>query len=184
MPFRSFDHGNWATPQEFPLPSSNQSPIHIHRHNAPTLLAPPLTPPLRLTNPSMQRESRHAKSIIHRLLLCPLGLRTRKAREANLPLVQKVTHVVVPFHDPALEANPSFEPVAFPLRLAVLEARRLQQLHASRAGQPHGRFGAAGRRFEVVVEAAPGSFAEARRWPGDAVELVAHEAHVCDGGRR
>lgn len=97
--------------------------------------------------------------------------------------MQKVAHVVIPLHDPAPEAHPSVQPVAPPLRLAVLKARGLQQLQAPGAGETDGRPRATGGGFEVAVEAPPGLFAEGRRGSGDGVEGAACEAHVRDGGR-
>lgn len=179
MPFGSFDHTDWETQREFPT-MSNQSCIHIHRHHPPTLLAPPLAPLICLTNPRGKWEARPGRSI-HRLFLQLLRLRTCKARETDFPLVEEVADIVVTLHHSTLEANPSVQSITLPFRLAVLKAGRLQQLHASCASQTHRRFRATGAIFEVVVESAPCLFAE--RWcrPGDGVELVAHEAHVCNG---
>ena len=43
---------------EDPSAISDQSYIYIHRDHPPTPLAPPPTPPVRLTHPNMQRQSR------------------------------------------------------------------------------------------------------------------------------
>ena len=81
-----------------------------------------------------------------------------------------------------MEAHPPLQAVAPPLRLAVLEHGRFEQLHAARTGEVHGTLGAPGPRLEVAVEAAPGVFAEAGRGSGEGVELAAGEAQVRDAG--
>lgn len=96
--------------------------------------------------------------------------------------MEKVADVIIALHHPTLEADPSIQPIALAFGLAVLEAGRLQQLHAPRAGQTDGHFRATRAVFETAVETAPGSFAERWRGPGDGVELAACEAHVRNGG--
>lgn len=97
--------------------------------------------------------------------------------------MQKLPHIIIPLHNPTPKTHPSVHSIAPPLRLTVLETNRLQQLHASRAGEFHRRFRPPRRVFEVVVEAPPRLLAELGCGSGDGVEGVAYEMHVCDGGR-